>query len=790
MSNRPAGPSLIRAVALRSTLAGALLLVAALPWSARAQLALPGTGGKASPPSSAPAQITSAEAIRASLAAARKRLESIEAAGDTPGDAPEGTPAAEIAGRLASARQLVSIYEQQLEGLDRIALLAEQRERLRSEAEAWRGFDGTPPHSVLMVDALRDDLAAANEQLAQARERLALFQRVEESFGARLKSSQAAARQATEAADRARGTPAQGRLEWQQSLATLNGSVSAASVTLLQIARQVTQREVENATAAAEFAQRKLDAAGTAFVLPRTDLDQVVGEIAERRRAAEQNLARANSAAVAATEALAAARSAHAQRRETEGAGPASSETELEVAARQEALATATQRVRLLRELLLQLDGERALWEARASALDLADPVRLRAARDRLNESLARVSATTQYLDSQLATTAARLRDEEARHAGSASAAAKRLLDALRTRAAELASARDESRRLERLLLRLRADFEERRASSWGDRLRDRAAGAWLALRKAWNFELVTIDDSLITEDGRKIAVTRSVTVGKTFGAVLIVLLGYGLTSFIARRIERRLVRGGRVTAQSAALVRKWFLFVIGAMLLLLALLGASIPLTAFAFLGGALAIAAGFGLQNLLKNLVSGVMLLVERPLRLGDLIEVDGIRGRVTEIGIRASTIRSADGIESMIPNSRFVEGNLTNWTFSSDATRQTITVGVAYGSSLRKVTEILAEVLQRHGHVLKDPTPQVYAEEFADSSINFSLTYWVEMTQQSDVRRVKSDLLLMIDRAFEDAGITIPFPQRDVNLTVRQPLSVQVATAPPAPPAQDVA
>jgi small-conductance mechanosensitive channel len=463
-------------------------------------------------------------------------------------------------------------------------------------------------------------------------------------------------------------------------------------------------------------------------------------------------------------------------------------EVELEVAARQEALATATQRVRLLRELLLQLDGERALWEARASALELTDPVRLRAARERLNESLARVSATTQYLESQLATTAARLRDEEARHAGSASAAARQLLEALRAREAELGDARDESRRLERLLLRFRADFEERRSSTWGDRLRDRAAGTWLALRKLWSFELVAIDDSLTTEDGRKIAVTRSITVGKTFGAALIVLLGYGLASFFARRIERRLVRSGRVTTQSAALVRKWFLFVIGVMLLLVALLGASIPLTAFAFLGGALAIAAGFGLQNLLKNLVSGVMLLVERPLRLGDLIEVDGIRGRVTEIGIRASTIRSADGIESMIPNSRFVEGNLTNWTFSSDATRQTITVGVAYGSPLRRVNEILAEILQRHGHVLKDPAPQVYADEFADSSINFSLTYWVEMTQQSDVRRVKSDLLLMIDRAFEEAGISIPFPQRDVNLTVRQPLAVQVASPPsaPSPPA----
>ena len=153
---------------------------------------------------------------------------------------------------------------------------------------------------------------------------------------------------------------------------------------------------------------------------------------------------------------------------------------------------------------------------------------------------------------------------------------------------------------------------------------------------------------------------------------MLIVLVGYLLSSLVARRIERMVVARGRIAPQSAALLRKWALFVLAAVLVSSRWSSASIPLTAFAFLGGALAIAAGFGLQNLLKNLVAGIMLLVERPLRLGDLLEVDGLRGRITEIGIRASTIRSADGIETMIPNSRFIEGSVTNWTYTSPQTR----------------------------------------------------------------------------------------------------------------------
>jgi small-conductance mechanosensitive channel len=231
------------------------------------------------------------------------------------------------------------------------------------------------------------------------------------------------------------------------------------------------------------------------------------------------------------------------------------------------------------------------------------------------------------------------------------------------------------------------------------------------------------------------------------------------------------------VPPQAAALLRSWILFALTAALVVFALFSASIPLTAFAFLGGALAIAAGFGLQTLLKNFVAGLMLLFERPMRLGDLVDVDGIRGRVSAIGIRASTITSADGIETMIPNSAFVEGKLTNWTYTTPHSRQTIKVGVAYGTPLRKAGDALAEVVARHGLVLKDPAPQVYLDEFADSAIAFAVAYWVDMSPANDSRRIRSDLLHMIDRAFADAGLQMPFPQRDVHLDASAPIRVEV-------------
>jgi small-conductance mechanosensitive channel len=748
---------------------------------------VPSVAPKSEPGAPPAATSYSIDDVRAALAAARKSLEAIEAAGETPADAPPGTPLTEILQRLTLARTLASTYEKQLNSLEKAEASRRQQEEQQRAIDSWRGFEQAPPYSVLLVDELRGELVAARNALENAKSTMAMFNRLETDYATKLKAAQGAARLAAEAADRARGTPDFQKREWEHGIAALRAAVDGAVQGLLQIGRRGAQAEVDAANATAEFATRKLNAVGTAIDLPRADLDKMLAEIEARRRSAERDLERALKASAAAADAASSAEMRLASARKPgAGTSPAATDTaeqERDLAAAREAAATASQRVFLLREYLLQLDGEKSAWEARATAIGLHDPVRARAGYDQLTESLAGLRATKRYLEQQLSNVDSRLRDEEARQRMAThtdTAASRLLIEALRQRQRDLRKALDDALPLERLVGNFRADFEDRRAASVSARLMDRWAAAGLAVRGAWNYELFAIDDSFETADGRKLAVSRSVTVGKTFGAALIVLIGYWISRFVVRRLERRAVAAGRASPQGAALVRKWILFIVAAVLGLVALVSASIPLTAFAFLGGALAIAAGFGLQTLLKNLVSGVMLLIERPLRLGDLVEVDGIRGRVTEIGIRASTIRSADGIESMIPNSRFLEGNMTNWTYSSPTARQTITVGVAYGSPLRKVVGILAGALERHGLVLKDPPPQVYLDEYADNSINFSITYWIEMTEMGDTRRVKSDVLLMIDEAFTEAGISIPFPQRDVHLSTGQPVPVQIVDA----------
>jgi small-conductance mechanosensitive channel len=219
--------------------------------------------------------------------------------------------------------------------------------------------------------------------------------------------------------------------------------------------------------------------------------------------------------------------------------------------------------------------------------------------------------------------------------------------------------------------------------------------------------------------------------------------------------------------------------------LFVLALDLVKIPLTVFAFLGGALAIGFGFGAQVLIKNFISGVMLLIERPIKVGDIVQIGDIVGAVTNISIRSSTIRTTDGIETLIPNSVFVESNVTNWTYSSPRVRRSVKVGVAYGSDTRKVGDTLLAVAERHGQVLKDPAPRVIFEDFGADGLAFSLEFWIDYAKGADSRLIASDLRFMIEKALAEAGIGIPFPQRDLHVDASAPLRVEVVSRADAQP-----
>jgi small-conductance mechanosensitive channel len=302
--------------------------------------------------------------------------------------------------------------------------------------------------------------------------------------------------------------------------------------------------------------------------------------------------------------------------------------------------------------------------------------------------------------------------------------------------------------------------------------------GARRVARQVWDFELFAAEDTLEV-DGRKITATRSVTVGKSIGAIVLLVLGYIVVSWFVRRLERQLVARFKADPNVARIARRWLQFILVAVLFVIALDVVKIPLTVFAFLGGALAIAFGFGAQNLMKNLMSGIMLLVERPLKIGDLVQIGETLGTVTNISIRSSTIRTADGIETLVPNSALVESNVTNWTHSSSEVRRSVKVAVAYGSDTRKVADTLLAQADRHGQVLKQPPPRVIFEDFGADGLAFALEYWIDYSKGIDGRQIASDLRFMTEKALAEAGISIPFPQRDLRIDAARPLQVEVVS-----------
>jgi small-conductance mechanosensitive channel len=196
-----------------------------------------------------------------------------------------------------------------------------------------------------------------------------------------------------------------------------------------------------------------------------------------------------------------------------------------------------------------------------------------------------------------------------------------------------------------------------------------------------------------------------------------------------------------------------------------LALGAVGFDLTKVTILAGAFGVGLGFGLQSIVNNFVSGLILLFERPIHVGDVVEVGDLLGEVSRIGIRASTVRTYQGADIIVPNAQLVTDRVTNWTLSDRRRRIDIPVGVGYGSPPEKVVEVLEVVARKHPQILGDPPPQAVFMAFGDSSINFELRAWTNLFERWP--RIRTELAVAIYAALHAAGMTIPFPQREVRV-----------------------
>jgi small-conductance mechanosensitive channel len=204
------------------------------------------------------------------------------------------------------------------------------------------------------------------------------------------------------------------------------------------------------------------------------------------------------------------------------------------------------------------------------------------------------------------------------------------------------------------------------------------------------------------------------------------------------------------------------------------------IDLTRITIIAGAVGVGVGFGLQNIVNNFVSGLILLFERPIQVGDSVQLGTLTGEVKRIGIRSSTVRTFEGAEVIVPNASLVSDQVTNWTLSDRMRRIDLDIGIAYGTDPKRVIDLLSAVARANPGVLPEPAPIVLFLGFGDSALNFQLRAWTARFEEW--LRTRSELGVAVQAALKAEGIDIPFPQRDVRI-VREPDEPREPAALPA-------
>ena len=725
-----------------------------------------------------PAALT--ENIKKKLAATNAELALL------PSEAVAGSSPSELAGkeelfiRRLYLKQLVFLYQGQLGRLANIQASKQQLVELENEAANWSGFSEPSPYPFLRADELKETVATLKSRVDE----LALWIPAIDQTGTEVvkivENSTVKLRQADEAIERAKDSPEQqALLSKRRDLLALQNQIDLARAIGFQIERQTVQQELQKTRVELQLARKQLSVASEQVELTQQDVDQVQKNLAVESQHIIDEINRGLAALDLENKTV---------RQESRGASttggltkPQSDGTELNDQLRQAQRNTVDVKLQSLNRSLIYLEMQRDIWDFRLLYSKVTDREKAGEAYAKIAQNQAVLAAVHEYINQQRRHVLTLVTNQSVKELDATVTGQDNLRSELRNLA--LDQVVSYSRLLgaiestQNLLERCKQELDERfQVKSFSDYREE----AWLTARdvasQIWEFELFAVQDN-IEVDGQIVGGKRSVTIDKVVTALAILIVGYWFAVRLARLIEGHSVTRLGIDASLARIARRWILFLEVMLLVILSMMVVKIPLTIFAFMGGAVAIGAGFGMQNLLKNLISGLMLLFERPFRPGDVVEVGGIRGRVTDIGVRSSHIIDGNGIETVIPNSTFIEQNVTNWTLTSKSVRIVVNIGIAYGSPVKEVKKLLLDVAEQHGLVLGDPAPMVLLEDFASDALLFGLYIWVEINPEVSWKTIASDLRYMINKTLDEHDIVIAFPQRDIHLDTSRPLEVRV-------------
>lgn len=738
-----------------------------LALQAQGQIGIPGIQDKSAKASS-PVLTVEEQKDRIASNLAEIERQRKDSAASLPGLAQESGAEALEHKRLLD--RLAVLHGERLKRLNDIAALENAPAAPLRVSPTVKALGDAPPYSAVEVDALRDELDGMRDRLKGLTSGLAVRETEKQVRQEELNKLLEGMRLANDRLAQAKNAATQEQARQRQELANLRKQVAEAELASIALDQDWTKLQTVRLKVQVDEMQDIVTR-----VLPQQRLSEADLEQLRERTDGQQKELQAEIDSITADNLR------HVKELEKLQSKPAAESNKAALERKlllDQILETDSSRLQGLKGLQLLLGASRDAWESRFIALNSADSANRGQAIATLKKFHAGLANRKRLVQEMREATRSAIREQENKIANLPQGAdtlalEQNILVLMQKRAEIYERIETTANRLERQFARWLDDGSAQGGTAQVGDIRT-TLKQWTAA--AWNYEVFAVED--ISEvDGRKVTVVYGVTVGKSIGALFLFILGYWAFSFFARKTEEFLVRRFGVDSQLARVIRRWVILSFAFVLVIFVLNLARIPLTVFAFMGGALAIGVGFGTQTIIKNFISGIIILFERKIRVGDIIESGGMTGQVTAVDLRATTVRGFDGIEALVPNSSFLENQVVNWTYTNQQIRREIKVGVAYGSDTRKVSELLLDIARNNLDVMNRPIPEVFFEDFGDSALMLTLVYWVELGLGKTARKIDSDLRHEIYAALTAAGIAIPFPQRDIHFSPAEALRVVV-------------
>ena len=745
-----------------------ILLVLFLTALLGAELIFAPAGGASEPVSTVEKTVNgfSQNEIIEQIRAIEKRIKTAQVAKKGQATGESGARLSDPQERVAKLEAVRAVYERLLTALKKRSLLEKEEAHLRENLQD-RGeqplIPRKAPYSLSFYDTLQDELAAADQEREAANLAAALSRRTlddavsrQEEVGKEWRHLRDQLDAASERADRI-------EIERELEKRQLEKDLSEVLVKLEKIHYENLSKQATLAELQGELARRKIDEVGKQIHFDEADLgkqlESIEREKAELEKRVQVLLKRHEAARQAWLEAQSPAAGTVGE--------DADSRHEMLLRARKAWYETYQTVLEQAEDMLRLLARQGQVWRLRyAIVRGEAQGDELATRKEEIAnhvENLDRMLSVQQNYQTSLQSEIAGL-EKKVSEGGldrGVETHLKNRISALQELAEQRFAYTSALLATKQLDLRILDETNSKLGKvSLQQRIRTLTAG----FQKVWDFEIWVIDD-------------RPLTVRKLVVALLILVIGILAAKLILRAVGRRILSYAHFQETTASAIQKILTYFSYLLVLLFALRMVNIPLAAFAFLGGAIAIGVGFGAQNLINNFISGFIMMAERPISIGDLIELEGVLGQVEEVGARCTRVRTGENIHILVPNSSFLEKNITNWTLSDRKIRAKVTVGVIYGSPVREAEKRLLRAVDENEKTLKKPDPFVIFTDFGDNALIFEVHFWINVNQIIERRLIESSIRFRIDELFREAGIVIAFPQTDVHLDAQKPIEFRL-------------